>query len=515
MLRLPPLIGFLGAGFAVSATGLHEIPFIDAIAELGVTTLLFTIGLKLNPREITSPRIAGSALGHAATNAIIFAGLFAVVGALPLRELAGLDITALAYIGVAASFSSTIFVMSQLEENNRNGSSVGRIALGVLVLQDIISVAVLVFASGKTPEPWALGLPFLLLLRPLFTRLPDRIFRTEVLVLTGVGIAVAAYSLFELAGISGSLGSLVAGLILSGHPLSDRMFDALVSVRELLLVAFFIQIGLGGLPDAGGFLIAGVLVAFLVVKAWLFIVILHRCGMSARTSALTGLTLANYSEFGLLIMSVAVANGVLPPSWLSIMAIAVAGSFVAGSLVSAREEPILRFIKHWIKPRPEHKLAPDERKVKVTAADAIVLGMGRVGEGAYRRLHNEYGMNVYGVEFDEDRIEFLRTHGYNIIAGDAADPELWRRVEFDQSPEVYVIALPSRKCTIDVVEGIRRRRGDNVTIAGTALNEAAQETFLQTGADVTVNVYAGAGEEIADKAFKALQAATPSPDAQR
>lgn len=115
--------------------------------------------MKLNPREITSPRIAGSALGHAATNTIIFAGLFSIVGALPLRELAGLDITALAYIGVAASFSSTNFVMAQLEENNRNGSSIDRIALGVLVLQDIISVAVLVFASGKTPEPWALQSP--------------------------------------------------------------------------------------------------------------------------------------------------------------------------------------------------------------------------------------------------------------------------------------------------------------------------------------------------------------------
>lgn len=327
-----------------------------------------------------------------------------------------------------------------------------------------------------------------------------------------MGIAVAAYSLFELAGVSGSLGSLIAGLILSGHPLATRMFDALVSVRELLLVAFFIQIGLGGLPDAGGFLIAGILVAFLVVKAWLFIVILQRCGMSARTSALTGLTLANYSEFGLLITSVAVANGVLPASWLPIMAIAVAGSFVAGSLVSSQEESILRFTRHWIKPRPEHKLAPDERKVKITAADAVVLGMGRVGVGAYRRLRDEYGMNVYGVEFDEDRIESLRSEGFNIIAGDATDTELWRRVEFVENPQLYVVALPSRRCTIDVVEGIRRRQRDEVTIAGTTLNEKSRENLVRRGATVAINVYAGAGEEIANKAFRANTAkrdATP------
>ena len=100
-----------------------------------------------------------------------------------------------------------------------------------------------------------------------------------------------------------ALGALIAGIMLSGHPVSDRFSDALVSVRELLLVAIFIQIGLAGLPDADGFFTAGVLTVLLVAKAGLFIVFLQRVGMSNRTSALDGLTLANYSEFGLIIIS--------------------------------------------------------------------------------------------------------------------------------------------------------------------------------------------------------------------
>lgn len=203
MLRLPPLIGFLGAGFAISAVGLEKIPFIDSLAELGTTTLLFTIGLKLNPRDIAGPRVISSGLGHAIANTAIFAVLFGLAGFLPLRELTGLSVTALIYIGIATSFSSTVFVMSQLESQNRGGSAVGRISIGVLVLQDIIAVGVLVASSGKTPEVWALALPLLLLLRPIAARMPDRMFRTEMLVLTGIGIAVASYSLFELAGLSG------------------------------------------------------------------------------------------------------------------------------------------------------------------------------------------------------------------------------------------------------------------------------------------------------------------------
>ncbi|OFT87346.1 cation:proton antiporter [Corynebacterium auriscanis] len=504
LLRLPPLLGFLAAGFAISATGVEEIPSIDVIAELGVTTLLFTIGLKLNPRDISKPRIAASAFGHALANTVVFAGLFALIGLLPLRELTGLSWTALAYIGVATSFSSTIFVMSQLAENNRNGSAIGRIAIGVLVLQDIISVGVLVLTSGKVPEPWALALPLVLLLRPQISRLPDRIFRTELLVLTGVGIAVASYSVFELGGLSGSLGSMIAGILLSGHPLAERMFKALLSVRELLLVAFFIQIGLGGLPGPGGFIIAGILTLLLIPKAWLFIIILQRCGMSARTSAISGLTLANYSEFGLLITSVAVANGVLGAEWNSIMAIAVAASFISGSLVTRKEEAILKIVRMLIPPRPDSALAPDEKTVHIADADAIILGMGRVGEGAYRRLAQQHGMKVYGIEFDEDRIEYLNKHGFEIIPGDASDPELWHRIDLQKQPKLIVLALPSPRKTLQIVKRIRENRGDEVVVATTALYESAQEGFLQNGADVAVNIYAGAGEEIADQAMRSL-----------
>lgn len=500
ILRLPPLIGFLGAGFAISAIGITDIPMIEPLAELGVTTLLFTIGLKLNPKDIAEPRVVGTALGHAVTNTAVFAGLFGLAGLLPLAALAGLDFQALIYIGIAGSFSSTVFVMSQLEDNNRNGSVVGRIAVGVLILQDIIAVGVLVFSSGKTPELWALALPLLLLLRPLVKRMPDRMFRTELLVLTGVGIAVAAYSLFELAGLSGSLGSLVVGIILSGHPVSDRLSGALVSVRELLLVAFFIQIGLGGLPDATGFIIAGILVAFLVAKAAAFIVILQRMGLSRRTSALAGLTLSNYSEFGLIVISVGVANAALPRDWLPIMAIAVAGSFILSSVVMAKEDKILPVLMKWIPVVPEERLMPDERKVRVRHADAMVLGMGRVGEGVYQRLTEVYGMRVQGIEFDEARIEELRRQGLKIIAGDVTDPELWRRIELDCEPKLFVVAMPSHRDGMTLVKAIRRHRPDAV-IACTTLGRDRKAALLGGGADVAVYLYDGAGEELADVAM--------------
>ncbi|QGU01542.1 Glutathione-regulated potassium-efflux system protein KefC [Corynebacterium kalinowskii] len=503
VLRLPPLIGFLGAGFAISAIGLESIPFVDNMAELGVTTLLFTIGLKLNPRDIAGPRVIGSATGHAVANTVIFAVIFGIASLLPLRELTGLSLTSLIFIGIATSFSSTVFVMSQLEEQSRSGSAVGRIAIGVLVLQDIIAVGVLVASSGRRPEIWALALPLVLLLRPLVTRMPDRMFRTELLVLTGIGIAVGAYSFCELAGLSGSLGSLLAGILLSGHPVADRFSSALVSVRELLLVGFFLQIGLGGLPNFGGFLIAGILILALIAKAAIFIVIIHRVGMNRRTSVLSGLTLANYSEFGLIVIAVAVERGVLGPSWTSIMAIAVAGSFIVGSIVADKEEKLLHFILHWVSELPESRLAPDERPVRVANADALVFGMGRVGLGVYHRLRDEYGLRVYGIDFDEERIERLRGSGHNIISGDVTDFELWQRIQLEYTPRLIVLAIPAHFDAIQVLRTIRETN-PTIVVASTSQVRAHTHELLDDGADVAVYLYDGAGEELADQAMRAV-----------
>ncbi|MHC9789538.1 cation:proton antiporter [Corynebacterium diphtheriae] len=496
ILRLPPLIGFLAAGFIMSALGLEQIPFIDYIAELGVTTLLFTIGLKLNPHDIASPRVVGTATAHAVVNTIVFAGLFAL--------FAIVGWTGLLYIGIAASFSSTVFVMSQLEVHSRSGSAVGRISIGVLVLQDIIAVGVLVVSAGTTPQLWALFLPLILCLRPLVTRMPDRMFRTELLVLTGVGIAVGAYSFFELAGVSGSLGSLVAGIVLSGHPVSQRLSHALISVRELLLVAFFIHIGLGGIPDAAGLGIAAILVAFLAVKAAVFFAILPLMGMGVRTTILAGLTLANYSEFGLIVTAVAVSHGALPDQWLPIMAIAVGASFIVGSIVSAQEENLVRILARFVPKVSEHRKAPNERPVIVAGADAIVLGMGRVGVGVYDRLTEEYGMHVYGIEFDEDRIIELRDRGYRIVAGDVTDPELWRRIELLDIPQLFAMSLP-RYTDSDKVLARIHHDYPGATVATITQTRGREQALLTAGADVAVYLYEGVGDELADQAVAHLR----------
>ncbi|MCS4489541.1 cation:proton antiporter [Corynebacterium sp. ES2794-CONJ1] len=503
-LRLPPLVGFLAAGFFMSFLGIEHIPGIEELGEVGVAVLLFTIGLHLDIRMLTKIRIVGTALGHVIANTAVFALLFGVLSSVPFLVFLASGWTSALIIGLASSFSSTVFVMAIIEETGRARSRVGQISVGVLVLQDIFAVAFLVLASGQVPQPWAIVLVALPVIRPLVGRLPDRVYRIELLVLAGVTTAIGAYALFELAGLSGSFGALVMGLVISGHPIAGRLFTALTSVRELLLVGFFIAIGLGGFPSIEGLLLAGLLLALLPLKAGLFMIILYKVGMSSRTALLTAGALANYSEFGLIVAALAVERGFLNGAWVQIMAVAVAGSFVLNALAKLKMDVLFDRLVDILPQRDPSKLAAGERPLDVGGVDAMILGMGRVGAGAYKRLTEAYGLTVAGIEHDESRVNALRRHGYIVFHGDATDPELWARMcASSHEPQLLVLAMPDHGANIEALAHVRAQSSTIKTAAIAKYGYRAQQ-LREMGIDAGVNLYSGAGTELADVAFRAL-----------
>lgn len=502
-LRLPPLVGFLAAGFGLGAAGVDAIPGLDVAANLGVTILLFTIGLQLDPRSLLKVRAAGTAAGHAVAYTLLVAVVLGLASLLPLALFAGTGFGVFLLIGLATSFSSTVFVMAQLEESGRMRSTSGSIAISILVLQDIVAVAFLVLSADDKPALWAPALIILPLLRPLVNRLPDRGRRTELMVLGGVAVAMAAYALFDAAGVSGDFGALLAGMTLSGHPISDRFFDALMEIKELLLVGFFLQIGLGGVPTPAGFAIAGLLLLLIPVKAAVFIGLLHAMRLSNRTTAITALIMANYSEFGLIVASVAVAGGTLPETWVPVMGVTVAASFILSTLVGIRSERIISRITDLLPTVPEERLTASERPVHVEGVDALVIGMGRVGIGVYRRLADEHDLEVAGIEFDEDRCADLAHRGLRVIHGDGTDPDLWRRMRgAGRGPRLIVLAMPEHDANLTVLK-LMRATELPLTVAAVAHQRHTTFDLIEHGADAVTYLYEGAGRELADFAWEA------------
>ena len=375
LLRLPPLVGFLVAGFVLAGLGVTSTPALDTLADLGVVLLLFAIGLKFDVRVLGRREVLGVSVLHAVLSIGLVLGLLAVAGAAGAGLLADVEGTDLVLVALALSFSSTVVAVKVLEEQNATRSLHGRTTIGILVVQDLVAVAALVVVGGETPRWWA---PLLLLLVPASwpaRRVLARIDHGELLTLVGVTLAlVPGYALFDAAGLKGDLGALAVGVLLAPSARAEEVAKAVFSVKELLLVAFFLSVGLHGAPDASGIVLAVVLVALVPVKAALFALLLRASGFRVRTATRAAASLASYSEFALIVVVAAASAGALGPDWLVMVSTAVALSFVVASVTSAAVDRLSSAASHRL-PDPV-RLHPEERPVDLRRADALVLGMG-------------------------------------------------------------------------------------------------------------------------------------------
>lgn len=497
--RLPPLVGFLAAGFVINALDVEHIPQLEILADLGVTLLLFAIGLKLDVRILLRREVWLTTSVHMLIS-VVFGGaalwLAAVAG---MSMLTGQSVQTIALLAFALSFSSTVFVVKVLEERGESHALYGRVAIGILVMQDIVAVVFLTATSGHLPSPWALALvglwPLTRVLRKIWTRLGHG----EMQSLFGIVMAfVPGYALFSAVGLKGDLGALIIGVLLASHSASSELARSLFHIKELLLVGFFVSIGLTGLPDLPTIGVAVLMVLLLPFKAGWYVVLLSLMRLRHRTSLLAGLSLMNYSEFGLIVVSVGVSAGMLAPAWLVEMSIAVALSFVVSALVNGRGHLMVEKIAARLPAQDEQKLQPEERPVDAGDAEVVVIGMGRVGFAAYQRLTDHYGLRVVGVDYDGRRIQRLAEDGLRVVEGDATDLDFWHRLRHSESARIAILAMPRHGANVTALDCLRES-GFSGTVAAVARYDDEVAWAKEQGVEIAFNVYAGAGLELADQ----------------
>ncbi len=502
--RLPPLVGYLAAGFALGAMGAPEPSGLDAIAELGVVLLLFAIGLKFDVRTLLRREIWVTTSVHVVLATAVgtgFLGLLALVGP-PL--VADEPLGGLALIGFALSFSSTVFVVKALEDRSDTTSLYGRIAVGVLVLQDVVAVGFMAVVAGERPSLWA---PLLLLLIPggwVLHRIWDRIGHGELQALFGVTVAVAlGWGLFEAAGLHGQLGAVLMGVLLAKHRSAPELSRSLMTFKDLMLVGFFLQIGLHGTPGLDEVLLALAVLALLPVQLAIFAVLLWAMRLRRRTSFLASLVLANFSEFGIIVAVVGSAEGMLNERWLVVISMAVAISFAVSALVNRRGVELATRMVPLLPHHSTYQLHPDDRLVDVGDADAIVLGLGRIGSATYRRLREEYGLSVLGVEHDQVRVDDLRALGFDVLRADATDVEFWARVKRAGKVRVVVLAMPFHNANLIALARLHAA-GFTGRVAAVARYDDDVLELQRHGADAVFHLYGSAGDALADHAAAVL-----------
>jgi predicted Kef-type K+ transport protein len=497
-LRLPPMVGFLVAGFVLAGLGVSGTPALDTLADLGVVLLLFAIGLKFDVRVLVRREVLGVSAVHALLSIGLVLALLAAAGAAGIGLLADVEGSDLLLVALALSFSSTVVAIKVLEEQNATRSLHGRTTIGILVVQDLVAVAVLAVVEGEAPRWWA---PLLLLLVPASwpaRRLLARLDHGELLTLVGVTLAlVPGYALFDAAGLKGDLGALAVGVLLAPSSRAEEVAKSVFSVKELLLVAFFLSVGLHGAPDTSGIVLAVALVAVVPLKAVLFALLLRAAGFRVRTATRAATSLASFSEFALIVVVAASSADALDPEWLVLVSTAVALSFVVAALMSAAVDRLSSAASRRL-PDPG-RLHPEERPVDLRRADALVLGMGRLGRAASSRLIEGYGLRVVGVDSDPARAGDLSAAALHVVEGDATDPLFWARVTHEGTVRLVLLAMPFHGSNVAALEQLRQ---SGFSGAVTAVTRYDEEVAHLAERAAVVGLYDAAGAELADRAVR-------------
>lgn len=509
LLRLPPLVGFLAAGFVLNGLGHIQVPQVEILADLGVTLLLFAIGLKLDVRTLLAKEVWLTTGVTLVVNVVAGTGLLAVLGLAGFSLLRGENTGALAAVALGLAFSSTVFVIKLLEERSDAQAFYGRIAVGVLVVQDIVAVVFLTASTGHLPSPWAFALVLLWPAVRGFKAVWGRLGHGEMQSLFGILMAlVPGYLLFEIVGLKGDLGALVIGIMLASHPSAAELSRALFHVKELLLVGFFLSIGMfGGLPTLAQVGIAVTLLALLPLRALSYVLVLRLMRVRHRTGWLVAFALMQFSEFGLIIADVGADSGLLSRDWLVILSLALSLGFVVSALINGVGQPIVERLAGRMPHQDPTTLHPEDRPADVSGAEALVVGLGRVGRSAYTQLTQTYGMSVAGVDSDQARVDRLTGKGFRVVEGDASDEEFFVRMDGHEGVRMVVVALPSHNA--DVVSHLRSTGFDGIVVTAARFEDGVVEC-LQEGADSAFNVFAGAGLELADQAVRIYGGAPPT-----
>ena len=492
---LPPLIGYLAAGFAIVAVGdaagipIEGTEALSHIAHLGVLLLLFTVGLKLKVRNLVRPEVIGGGVLHFSISIALFTPA--------LYLIMGLDLYTALLLAVALSFSSTVLAAKVLESKRELRAFHGRVAIGILIVQDLLALLVMALASGKTPSVWALLVFAVPLLRPLIYKLLDASGHEELLVLLGLLLAlVIGGKGFEMVGLSSELGALAFGALLANHRRAGELSQSLWSIKEVFLVGFFLQIGMGGLPDTDALIFAVVMGAVLPLKGILFFFLLLLFKLRARSAFLTGLSLSNYSEFGLIVASIVL------PEWLIPLAIAVSISFLISAPLYRVAHPLYDRLGDRLSRFERKGFHPDEQPLSVGDTEILVIGMGRTGTAAYDHLKSR-NIPMLGLDSDPAKVEAHVQAGRDVVFADAEDVQLWKNLKAPALKYV-ILAANDVEAKVTAARQLRQAGFEGVIVAHSMFADHA-EAITKAGADHTYQTMAETGVGLAEHIFSAAR----------
>ncbi len=509
-LRQPMIVAFIGVGVLVGPTGTGWVvadSTIELLARMGIAILLFLVGLRLDMHLIrnTGPVALIAGLGQVLFTAVI--GYILAVGF-------GMDTADSLSVALALSFSSTIIIVKLLSDTRELEQTHGRIAVGILIVQDIIVVLVMIAinAFGQRADETvtisivlvvAKGLGLLagiaVLMKFVLPWLLNQVARSqELLVLFGVSYAVSVAAVTETLGFSSEVGAFLAGVSLAATPYRDALGARLVSLRDFLLLFFFLDLGAGlQFADVAGHIPEAVIFSLfvLVAKPLIVVVIMAAMRYPVRISFATGLPLAQISEFSLILAALGLSLGHITDATVSLITViglvTIGGStylILYAHRIYNRLERWLRFFE-WTGSRRTEP-ADSEREVY-----AILYGLGRFG----RHVADQFsaaGHQVLAVDFDPHRLAANDREGIKAVFGSADDLHFLESLPLARAKFV-VSTIPLIDVNLTLLHGLRHH-GYQGHVVVTAHSPHDADQLRSAGAEFILEPFSLAAEAALD-----------------
>ncbi len=519
-LRQPLIVAFIAVGVLVGPSALGWVSAndqIDLLAKLGIALLLFVVGLKLDLQII---RTMGSVALATGLGQVFFTS---VVGYFIAIALGMSPVTAL-YVAVALTFSSTIIIVKLLSDKREVDALHGRIAIGFLIVQDIVVVLVMIglTALGEAGDTAGLGREALavlikgglfivvigLLMHYVLTPLLHQLARSpELLVLFAIAWAVALGAAGSHLGFSKEVGAFLAGVSLASTPYREAIGSRLVSLRDFLLLFFFIDLGAGlDLATLDAQVVPAILLSLFVLlgNPLIVMIILGIMGYRKRTSFLAGLTVAQISEFSLILGALGLSLGHINADTMGLITLVGLITISASTYMILYSHLLYERLSPWLglfERKRAYREEAQDRYIKQHKVDVILFGLGRFGTRIARELEQR-GYRVLGVDFDPNLIHGQEENSYEVYYGDAEDPEFLASLPLEQARWV-LSSLREKSVNFALLHGLRDHdyKGQ---VAVTAHTTTCARQLKQAGADRVLLPYADAASEAVDNLFGAI-----------
>ncbi|MEO8307264.1 MAG: cation:proton antiporter [Pseudomonadota bacterium] len=485
-LGLPPILGYLAVGLVV---GPHALGFMEEsvqthlLAEIGVVFLLFTLGLEFSwPRMVAMRR---EVFGLGLVQMAFTTAAFSTIG-----MLLGLSWLVALVVGGALSMASTAIVIRQLTEQAEINRTHGRLALSILLFQDLAFVLLLAMAtvivggpaaqdSGATGVLKALGSGLVallvvlfmgrVLLRPLFVEIARSRLK-ELFTLTVLLVVLASAWVTERAGLSLALGGFLSGMLLAETEYRHQIEAVVRPFRELLLGLFFISLGmlLNLNLLAHNFLLVSATVLGLIIVKVAAASLAVRLFVPTNFKALrTGLVLGAGGEFGVALLTLLLQSSSLPATILQPLLLALVVTMLISPFGIRYNKPVARFLLRERGPPQRAIEREDAATSEVARREHVVLcGYGRVGQNIARVLESQ-GFEYIAVDLDLARVRPARNAGYPVIYGDSTDEDVLMACGVETASAV-VISFANPEISIGIVRAVRAHRTDVPILVRTA-----------------------------------------------